>query len=46
MLISTKERLNQLISDPIICVGDFNIKRVKKTKSLGLNIDESLSWNA
>ena len=22
------------------------MKRVKKTKSLGLNIDESLSWNA
>ena len=26
--------------------GDFNIKRVKKTKSLDLKIDESLSWNA
>ena len=41
MLIGSKKRLNQSISDPIICVGDFNIKRVKKTKSLGLNVDES-----
>ena len=44
--MGSKKRLNQLISDPTIYVGDFNIKRVKKTKSLGLNIDESLSWNA
>ena len=46
MLIGSKKRLNQLISDPIICDGDFNIKSVKKAKFLGLNIDESLSWNA
>ena len=46
MLIGSKKRLSQLISDQTINVGDFNIKRVKKTKSLGLCIDESLSWNA
>ena len=46
MLIGSKRRLSQLISDPTIYVGDFNIKRVKKTKSLAPNIDESLSWNA
>ena len=46
MLIGSKRRLSQLIPDPTIYDGDFNIKRVKKTKSLGLNIDESLSWNA
>ena len=43
MLIGSKKRLSQLISDQTINVGDFNIKRVKKTKSLGLCIDESLS---
>ena len=46
MLIGSKRRLSQLISAPTIYVGDFNIKRIKKTRSLGLNIDESLSWNA
>ena len=46
MLIGSKRRLTQLTSNPTIYVGNFNIKRVKTTKSLGLNIDESLSWNA
>ena len=46
MLIGSKRRLTQLISDQTINVEDFDIKRAKKTKSLGLHIDESLSWNA
>ena len=30
MLIGSKRRLSQLISDPIIFVGDFSIKRAKR----------------
>lgn len=46
MIIGTKKRLSQLTFDPVINVGNLEIKRVKTTKSLGLMIDESLSWTA
>ena len=44
MLIGSKVRINQLTSDPKIVIGGHRLKRVVVTKSLGLMIDENLSW--
>ena len=46
MIIGSKKRLSQVTSDPAISVGNLEIKRFEKTKSLGLMIDESLGWTA
>ena len=35
-----------MTADPAINVGNLEIKRVETTKSLGLMIDESLTWTA
>jgi hypothetical protein len=44
MLICSKVRINKLTSDPKIFIGGHSLKRVVVTKSLGLMIDENLSW--
>ena len=44
MLIGSKVRINKLTSDPKIFIGGHRLKRVIVTKSLGLMIDENLSW--
>jgi hypothetical protein len=44
MLIGSKVRINKLTSDPKIFIGGHRLKRVVVTKSLGLMIDENLSW--
>ena len=46
MIIGSKRRLSQVTADPAINVGNLEIKRVETTKSLGLMIDESLTWTA
>ena len=43
MVIGSHKRLRQTQSDPPITLGDNQIKRV--TKSLGLMIDETLTWD-
>jgi hypothetical protein len=45
MVIGSYKRLHQTQSDPPITLGDNQIKRVKVTKSLGLMIDETLTWD-
>jgi hypothetical protein len=45
MIIGSYQRLNLIETDPPICLGTEKIKRVKTTKSLGLMLDETLSWN-
>ena len=44
MLIGSKVRINKLTSDPKIVIGGHRLKRVVVTKSMGLMIDENLSW--
>ena len=44
-VIGSHKRLHQTQSDPPITLGDDQIKRVKVTKSLGLMIDETLTWD-
>ena len=44
MIIGSKHNLTKVQTDPIITIGNNNIKRVYKTKSLGIIIDDKLSW--
>ena len=45
MIIGSHKRLHQIQSVPPIILDDTQIKRVKVTKSLGLMIDERLTWD-
>ena len=45
MVIGSHKRLHQTQSDPPITLGDNLIKIVKVTRSLGLMIDETLTWD-
>ena len=45
MIIGSYQRLNLIETDPPIYLGTEKIKRVKTIKSLGLMLDETLSWN-
>ena len=44
MIIGSKHNLAKVQTDSIITVGNNNIKRVYKTKSLGIKIDDKLNW--
>ena len=46
MVIGSNRRLGQIEQEPSICVGDVEIKKVNVAKSLGLMIDDILSWTA
>ena len=45
MIIGSHKRLHQIQSVPPIILDNTQIKRVKVTKSLGLMIDETLTWD-
>ena len=45
MVIGSHKRLHQTRGNLPITLGDNQIKRVKVTKSLGLMIDETLTWD-
>ena len=45
MLIGSRQRLSQIISDPILSIGSEAIKRVSSTKTLGVMVDECITWN-
>ena len=42
--IASRNRLNNLSSDPIVTIGNTRLTRVKETKSLGVIIDENFNW--
>ena len=44
MLIGSRQRLSQVISDPILSMGSEGIKRTLSTKTLGVVVDECLTW--
>ena len=46
MVIGSNRRLGQIEKEPSICVGGVGIKNVNVAKSLGLMIDDTLSWSA
>ena len=50
MIFVTNNRLNQLDKSSVttpytLCFRDFEIKRVKHTKYLGLIVDDTLTWH-
>ena len=45
MTSGSRNRLKQIASVPSITLGDFCIQRVKVTKSLGVMVDEALTWS-
>ena len=45
MLIGSRQRLSTFNSAPSLALGGVPIKQVPHTKSLGVHIDENLSWS-
>ena len=45
MIIGSQQCISNIITDPKIELGESVIKRVNKSKTLGIIIDEHLSWN-
>ena len=45
MIVGSRQRLNQINSDPDILIGDHKIKRVSNKKFLGVVLDEPLNWH-
>ena len=46
MLIGSRHNINNLTENPCISVGDKHLKRVKVSESLGVYIDQFLSWDS
>lgn len=46
MVIVSRQRLNTFDSPPVLVFDGARVGQVKPTKSLGLNIDDRLSWFA
>ena len=44
MIIGSKHNLAKIEKDPIILIRENKVQRVRKTKSLGVIIDEKLDW--
>jgi hypothetical protein len=44
VLIGSRQRLTQICSDPILSMGSEGIKRVLSTKTLGVVVDECITW--
>ncbi len=43
MVIGSRQRLSQVIADPILMMGSEGIKRVSSTKTLGVVVDECIT---
>ncbi len=45
IIIGSRQRISNLVTDPKVELGKSVIKRVHKSKTLGVIIDEHLLWN-
>ena len=45
MIVGSRQRISNILTDPIVKLGDSTIKRVNKSKTLGVIVDEHLLWN-
>ena len=45
MLMGFRQRLSQVSADPILSMGSEGIKRVSSTKTLGVVVDECITWS-
>jgi hypothetical protein len=46
MLIGSRQKLNTLHSAPSLAINGHPVRQVSQTESLGMKLDENLSWNA
>jgi hypothetical protein len=46
LLIGSRSKINNLTPEPNIVINNRPIKRVTETKSLGILIDQFLSWDS
>jgi hypothetical protein len=44
ILIGSRQRLSQIITDPTLSIGSESIKRISSTKTLGTVVDECITW--
>ena len=44
MLIGSRQRQSQINTEPILSIGSESIKRVSSTKTLGVIVDECITW--
>jgi hypothetical protein len=44
MLIGSRQRQSQINTEPILSLGSESIKRVSSTKTLGVIVDECITW--
>jgi hypothetical protein len=44
MLIGSRQRQFQINTEPILSIGSESIKRVSSTKTLGVIVDECITW--
>ena len=45
MLIGSRQRIRTFNSSPSLTINDVPVKQVSHTKSLGVHIDDNLTWN-
>ena len=45
MIISSRQKLSKITIEPEIRIGETAIKRVRNSKTLGVLIDEHLTWD-
>ena len=45
MIIGSRNRLNQILSNPEIVIGEQTIERVAFKEFLGVTVDEKLNWH-
>ena len=45
MIIASNHRLSSIVSVPLIRIGNYPLERVHSSKSLGVHIEDKLSWN-
>ena len=44
MIIGSRQRISKMSFDPQVSIGSDKIKRVTTTKTLGVIVDENISW--
>ena len=44
MIIGFRNRLNQILSNPKVVIGEQTIERVAYKEFLGVTVDEKLNW--
>ena len=44
IIIGSRQKLSQLINETVLTIGSENISRVSSTKTLGVIVDERITW--